>query len=108
MEIRSGGRLIGVVDAWFDDAAVAVEFDGLVKYTSPWRDPGRVLWDEKRREDEPRALDIRFLRIAAEDLHRKCARTEARLRELLARSGPAVRGFTAVPRRYGIRRRPAS
>ena len=32
---RRGGRLVGVVDAWFDEAAVAVEFDGRVKYTEP-------------------------------------------------------------------------
>jgi hypothetical protein len=37
VEIRTAGRLVAVVDAWFDDAAVAVEFDGQVKYTAPWR-----------------------------------------------------------------------
>ena len=36
-EIRTDGRLVAVVDAWLDDAAVAVEFDGRVKYTDPWR-----------------------------------------------------------------------
>ena len=66
----SAGRLVAVVDAWFDEAAVAVEFDGRVKYTDPWRgrSPERVLWDEKRREDELRALDIRVVRIADADL----------------------------------------
>ena len=70
VEIRAGGRLVAVVDAWFDDAAVAVEFDGRVKYTDPWRDrsPEQVLWEEKRREDELRALDIRVVRIADADL----------------------------------------
>ena len=28
VEIRTAGRLVAVVDAWFEDAAVAVEFDG--------------------------------------------------------------------------------
>ena len=45
VEIRAEGRLVAVVDAWFDDAAVAVEFDGRVKYTAPWRgrSPEQVL-----------------------------------------------------------------
>ena len=36
--------LVAVVDAWFEEAAVAVEFDGRVKYTDPWRgrSPERV------------------------------------------------------------------
>ena len=103
VEIHAGRRLVGVVDAWFDEAAIAVEFDGRVKYTDPWRNPGRVLWEEKRREDELRALDIRVVRIAEEDL-RRWARTEIRLRELLAQPGPAVRRFTALPRTRGLRR----
>lgn len=103
VEIHAGRRLVGVIDAWFDDAAVAVEFDGRVKYTDPWRDPGRVLWEEKRREDELRALDIRVVRMAEEDL-RRWLRTEARLRELLGKPGPAHRRFTAVPRTHGVRR----
>lgn len=106
VEIHASRDLVGVVDAWFDDAAVAVEFDGQIKYTDPWRarSPGRVLWDEKRREDELRALDIRVVRIAEEDLRRRWGRTEARLRELLSQPGPAVRRFTAVPRSRGVRR----
>jgi len=35
VEIRTPGRLVAVVDAWFDEAAVAVEFDGQVKYREP-------------------------------------------------------------------------
>lgn len=106
VEIRTGGRLVGVVDAWFDDAAVAVEFDGRVKYTDPWRrrSPERVLWDEKRREDELRGLDIRVVRIADQDLGVQWARIEARLRQLLAGPGPAVRKFSATPRSRGVRR----
>ena len=105
VEVRTGGRLLGVVDAWFDDAAVAVEFDGRVKYTDPWRgrSPERVLWDEKRREDEMRALGIRFLRVADADLPRWPV-LERRLRSLLAAPGPAVREFRTVPRPRGVRR----
>jgi hypothetical protein len=107
VEIRHGGRLAGVVDAWFEGAAVAVEFDGKVKYTDPWRgrSPERVLWDEKRREDELRALDIRVVRIADEDLGAaRWLRVEQRLRDLVASSGPGVRRFTAAPRPRGVLR----
>jgi predicted transcriptional regulator of viral defense system len=103
VEIRAGGRRVGVVDAWFDDAAVAVEFDGRVKYTKPWRErpPAQVLWEEKRREDELRSLDIRIARIADADLGPGWPRTESRLRELLAAPGPATRRFVATARVRG-------
>jgi predicted transcriptional regulator of viral defense system len=106
VEIRTGGRLVAVVDAWFDDVAVAVEFDGRVKYTDPWRgrSPEQVLWDEKRREDELRALDIGVVRIADADLGHGWPRTEGRLRELLASPGPSLRRFTATPRLRGRQR----
>jgi len=107
VEIRAGGRLVGVVDSWFEEAAVAVEFDGRVKYTDPWRDcsPERVLWDEKRREDELRALDIRVVRVADADLGAaRWPAVERRLRELLASPGPPVRRFTATTRAHGLRR----
>ncbi|WP_222264892.1 hypothetical protein [Modestobacter marinus] len=57
VEIRAGRQLLAVVDGWYDDAALAVEFDGQLKCTAPWRDrtPAQVVWDEKRREDELRA-----------------------------------------------------
>ena len=105
-EIRAAGRLVAVVDAWFDAAAVAVEFDGKVKYTQPWRGrtPERVLWEEKRREDELRSLDIRVVRIADADLDLRWARIEGRIRALLTEAGPAVRQFTATPRGEGRRR----
>ena len=104
VEIRTGGRLVAVVDAWFEAAAVAVEFDGRVKYTDPWRDPGTVLWKEKRREDELRGLDIRVVRIADADLGTAWPAVEARVRRLISTPGPAVRRFTAVPRANGVRR----
>ena len=106
VEIRTGGHRVAVVDAWFEEAAVAVEFDGRVKYTNPWRrrTPEQVLWDEKRREDELRALDIRIVRIAEADVHVPgWHRIENRLRALLATGGPAARRFSATPRTYGRR-----
>jgi hypothetical protein len=106
VEIRTGARRVAVVDAWFEDAAVAVEFDGLIKYTDPWRDrsPERVLWEEKRREDELRALDIRVVRIADADLGGRWPFIERRLGALLAVAGPSTRRFTAIPRAAGVRR----
>jgi hypothetical protein len=106
VEIRTGGRLVAVVDAWFDEAAVAVEFDGRTKYTDPWRDrsPGQVLWEEKRREDELRALDIRVVRVVDADLGPRWAEMQSRLGALLASSVPAVRRFTATARTHGRRR----
>jgi predicted transcriptional regulator of viral defense system len=106
VEIRVGDRLIAVVDAWFEDAAVAVEFDGRVKYTDPWRgrSPEQVLWDEKRREDELRSLDIGVVRIADADLGARWPRVEETLRRLLARPRPAGRRFSAAPRLRGVPR----
>jgi hypothetical protein len=101
VEVRSGSRLVAVVDAWYEEAAVAVEFDGRVKYTAPWRDPGRVLWEEKRREDELRSLDIRVVRIADEDLGPSWGAVERHLVTVLSRPGPARRRFTAVARERG-------
>lgn len=108
VEIRVAGRLVAVVDGWFDDAAVAVEFDGRVKYTDPWRDrsPGQVLWEEKRREDELRALGIRVVRVIDADVGPGWPAMEQRLRALLATPGPAERRFTATVRERGVRRLP--
>jgi hypothetical protein len=106
VEIHAGGRLVGVADAWFDAAAVAVEFDGRIKDDQPWRgrSPQEVLWEEKRREDELRSLDIRVLRIADQDLGPRWRAAEARLRGLLGTPGPSPRRFIAVPRTKGVLR----
>lgn len=106
VEIRIGSRLVAVADAWYEDAAVVVEFDGRVKYTDPWRDrdPRQVLWEEKRREDELRSLDIRVVRVVDADLLGRWTAVERRLRELLATPGPTDRRFTATRRVRGIRR----
>lgn len=104
VEIRVDGRLLGVADAWFEEAAVAVEFDGRVKYSDPWRGrtPGQVLWEEKRREDGMRAEGIRVLRIVDEDLDSGWDPVEDRLRALLAVPGPARRRFTTAVRARGV------
>ena len=106
VEIRRSGALLAVVDGWYEDAAVAVEFDGRTKYTDPWRDrtPGQVLWAEKRREDELRALGIRVVRVVHTDVERGWPPVAERLRLLLATPGPALRSFTAVPRPRGLLR----
>jgi hypothetical protein len=94
--------MIAVADLWFDESAVAIEFDGQVEYTDPWREPGRVLWDEKRREDSVRMFDVGVVRIASADLTTTgWPPLEARLRELTSRPGPAVRRFTTVRRAEG-------
>ena len=80
---------------------MAIEFDGQVKYRDPWRDPGRVLWEEKRREDAVRALGIRFVRLADRDVDAGWAPSEERVRGLLASPGPAVRDFVVVRRDRG-------
>ena len=82
---------------------MAVEFDGRVKYTDPWggRSPDRVLWDEKRREDALRALDIRVVRITDADLGDQWRAVEHRLRSLLASAGPSIRRSTTVVRTAG-------
>jgi hypothetical protein len=106
VEIRVNGRLVAVVDGWFEDAAVAVEFDGRVKYTDPWRDrtPAQVLWEEKRREDELRALDIRVARMVDADAGPRWPAMEQHLRRLTSSPGPARRRFTAQRRQLGVRR----
>jgi hypothetical protein len=103
VEIHSAGRFVGVVDAWYEQAAVALEFDGRVKYTDPWRGrtPRQVLWEEKRREDELRALDIRVVRIADVDVGPAWPAVEQRLHRLVRQPGPQRRRFVAIPRARG-------
>ncbi|MGY1857580.1 type IV toxin-antitoxin system AbiEi family antitoxin domain-containing protein [Modestobacter sp. SYSU DS0290] len=103
VELWVEGRLLKVVDGWYPDAAVAVEFDGRVKYRSPGygRTPEEELWREKRCEDLLRALGIRFLRVVMDDLGAGREDLATRTRRLLASDGPRTRGFTAVPRAEG-------
>jgi hypothetical protein len=86
------------VDAWYDDAAVAIEFDGRVKYADPrdGRSPADVLWAEKRREDAVRDLGIRVLRVAAADLGSGWPAVVARLAGYLGSAPAGMRRFGVV------------
>jgi hypothetical protein len=92
---------VGRVDGWYEEAAVALEFDGLVKYADPRgdRSPAQVLWDEKRREDRIRGVAVRMVRIANEDFGAPWSHVVGRLRDMLATP-------YAGPRRFRVVRRP--
>ncbi|MGY1704067.1 type IV toxin-antitoxin system AbiEi family antitoxin domain-containing protein [Geodermatophilus sp. SYSU D00697] len=99
VELRGARGFVARVDAWYEDAAVAIEFDGRVKYLEPYgaRSPGHVLWEEKRREDQIRDLDVRVVRVGQEDL--AVPQTLARrVAGLLARPLRGPRCFTTVRR----------
>jgi Transcriptional regulator, AbiEi antitoxin len=103
VELWADGRLQKVVDGWYAEAALAVEFDGRVKYRRPrhGRTPEDELWREKRCEDLLRSLGVRFVRIAAEDLATRRSELDRRVRRSLATPGPARREFAEVPRPAG-------
>lgn len=96
-------RLLKVADGWYPDAALAIEFDGRVKYRRPrfGRTPEQELWAEKRREDLLRSYGVRFVRVAAEDLGPGQAELDRLVRRQAGSSGPAVREFREVPRLEG-------
>jgi len=99
VEIHDAAGLIGRVDGWYEEAAVALEFDGLVKYTDPLyaSTPGEALWKEKRREDRIRAVGIRVVRVANEDLGKPWPAMAARIGALLSAPYVVPRRFRAVP-----------
>ena len=103
VELKVDGRLVKVADGWYPEAALAVEFDGQVKYRRPafGRTPEEELWREKRDEDLLRSLGVQFVRVAHADL--TCGRQalDRQVRRSLARPGPAVREFVEVPRSAG-------
>ncbi|WP_116449852.1 hypothetical protein [Blastococcus litoris] len=99
VEIYDDEGFIGRADGWYQDAAVAIEFDGQVKYTDPRYGalPGEVLWNEKRREDRMRDTGIRVVRVVNEDFGATWPRKVARIRSLLATPWVGSRRFRAVP-----------
>ena len=103
VELRVGGRLVKVTDGWYPEAALAIEFDGQVKYRQPsfGRTPAEELWREKRDEDLLRSLGVQFVRVAAEDLDRGRRTLDRRVRRSLARPGPRIREFQEEPRAEG-------
>jgi hypothetical protein len=111
VEVWDQHGFIGRVDAWYEDAAVAIEFDGAVKYSDPWRGrtPAEVLWEEKRREDRLRATGVRPLRWAMSDIGAGWAASRDRLRGLLATPYVGRRAFRLVrtPPSSAGRARPA-
>jgi hypothetical protein len=100
VDVLRAGTFLARLDAWYEEAGVALEIDGRVKYTDPWagRSPAQVVWDEKRREDQVRALGVRFVRIADADLGAGWPAVVQRLRQLLAAPLPGPRPFTVVRR----------
>lgn len=98
VELHGPRGFLARVDAWYEDAAVAVEFDGRVKYDDPYagRTAAQVLWDEKRREDEVRDLGIRMVRVVQADIGGTWPSKAARLRTLLAVPFTDPRAFTVV------------
>jgi hypothetical protein len=98
VEIHDAAGFVGRVDAWYAEAAVAVEFDGRVKYVDP-RDgssSGEVLWREKRREDRMRDAGARVIRVINDDLSAGWAPKAARIRTLLATPYLGERRFRTV------------
>jgi predicted transcriptional regulator of viral defense system len=104
VELWDADGFIGRVDGWYDDAAVAVEFDGAVKYLDPTggRTAGEVLWQEKRREDRIRTTGVRPVRITQADIGAAWPATRDRLRSLLASPCVGRRGFRVVRRQSPV------
>jgi predicted transcriptional regulator of viral defense system len=100
VELHGPQGFVARLDGWYEDAGVALEFDGRVKYDDPrdGRTPAQVAWEEKRREDRIRDLGVAVVRIVQADLPRLHGPVE-RLRQLLSRPADG-------PRRYRVVRRP--
>jgi hypothetical protein len=99
MDLYGPRGFVGRVDAWYEDAGVAVEFDGRVKYDDPFggRTAAQVLWEEKLREDLVRDLGVRVLRVVHADLGAPWPAMADRLRSLLATRSTTPPTFRAVP-----------
>jgi hypothetical protein len=98
VDLHDERGFIGRIDAWYEEVALAVEFDGRVKYEQPrgGRSPAQVMWDEKRREDRIRAVDIRMVRITNDDFGPLWPRVVAGIRERLATPYAGPRRFRVV------------
>lgn len=100
VEIWDDRGFVGRVDGWYEEAAVAIEFDGRIKYSDPWsgRSPSDVLWEEKRREDRMRRVGVRVMRLARPDLGPTWRGVVADIRSLLAEPYTGPRRFRVVRR----------
>jgi hypothetical protein len=104
VELWVDGRLLKVADGWYAESAVAIEFDGRVKYRRPQfgRTAEDELWKEKRVEDLLRSYGVRFVRVSAEDMvPRRRVELGRLVQRQLAIEGPPVREFSEVPRTEG-------
>lgn len=97
----ASGSSVGRVDFDWDDHWHVGEFDGLVKYgrLNPYAgsDLGRVIVDEKRREDRIRELGRGVSRWTWSDLHspaKTCGRLRAALEQSRRLYGPTVRAVS--------------
>jgi predicted transcriptional regulator of viral defense system len=99
VEVHDDAGFVARVDAWYADAAVAVEFDGRVKYVDPWdgASSGEVLWREKRREDRLRDAGARVVRVVGEELGAGWPLKAAAIRRLLQTPDVGERRFRTVP-----------
>lgn len=93
VEVRDGGRLLGIVDFLWRMYRVFLEFDGRIKYEL-FRHPGETLEDyvmrEKRREEEIcLATGWTCIRITWADLENPVA-TARRIMAMLARRLPSA------------------
>jgi predicted transcriptional regulator of viral defense system len=98
VEIHDADGLIGRADAWYEEAALAIEFDGKIKYTDPLyaASPEEALWKEKRREDRMRGTGVRVLRVVNEDLGPSWQPIAARIGAHLATPYVGPRHFWTV------------
>ena len=98
VEVHDDAGLVARVDAWYADAAVAVEFDGRIKYVDPWdgASSGEVLWREKRREDRLRDAGVRVVRVVNEELGAGWPLKAATIRRLLQTPNTGERRFRTV------------
>jgi hypothetical protein len=95
VEIHGERGFIGRVDAWYEEAAVAVEFDGKIKYLEPrnGKTSADVVWEEKRREDALREVGVRVLRIVNDDFGSERGELGSGRGDL----APRLRGYLATP-----------
>ena len=97
VELWDGDVFLARVDAWYDEAAVALEFDGWVKYAEPFSGTAEdALRREKRREDAVRARDVRVVRIVNDDLRAGWPRMADNIRQLLSTRPIGPRRFHVV------------
>jgi hypothetical protein len=98
VDLQDERGFIGRIDAWYEEAALALEFDGWVKYADPpdGRTPAQVAWEEKRREDRIRAVDVRMVRIVNDDFGAPWSGVVSRIRSLLATPSMGPRRFRVV------------